>query len=153
MAILPFVKNGPRTITFHATSVISSVCWRAEDRNRLDQPCLLALESHSVTMGTAEGVELGMKPADQTDRASSKAPVRIGLAGCGRLAEFGYLPAFRRASGVTLAGVADVNPHRCRLVAPEVPAFKAIHDMIQGDGMDAVIISTPTRYHLADRSE
>ena len=103
-----------------------------------------------MTMGTAEGVELGMKPADQTDRASSKAPVRIGLAGCGRLAEFGYLPAFRRASGVTLAGVADVTPHRCKQVAPEVPAFKTIHDLIQTDSMDAVIISTPTRYHLAD---
>ena len=103
-----------------------------------------------MTMGATEGVGLGMKDGDQTDRTSSTPPVRIGLVGCGRLAEFGYLPAFRRASGVTLAGVADVNPHRCRQVAPSVPAFKAIDDMIQADGMDAVIISTPTRYHLAD---
>jgi myo-inositol 2-dehydrogenase / D-chiro-inositol 1-dehydrogenase len=84
------------------------------------------------------------------DNSSLKSPVRIGLVGCGRLAEFGYLPAFRRASGVTLAGVADVNLHRCEQVVPEIPAYQTIHELLQADGMDAVIISTPTRYHLAD---
>jgi predicted dehydrogenase len=66
------------------------------------------------------------------------------------LAEFGYIPAFRRASGVSLAAVADVNPLRCKQVAPEVPAYKTIQDLIWGGRVEAVIVSTPTRFHLAD---
>lgn len=85
-----------------------------------------------------------------THRAGSATAVRVGLVGCGRLAEFGYLPAFRRASGVTLVAIADVNPLRCKQVAPEVPAYKTIQELIRGTGVDAVIISTPTRCHLAD---
>lgn len=91
-----------------------------------------------------------MMSGDQTDTSLTKSPVRIGLVGCGRLAEFGYIPAFRRASGVSLAGVVDVNPLRCKLIAPEVPAYKTIQDLIRAGGVEAVIVSTPTRCHLAD---
>lgn len=87
---------------------------------------------------------------EQGNKWSLKPPVRVGLAGCGRLAEFGYLPAFRRVSGAVLVGVADVNLLRCKRIAPEVPAYKSIHDLIQAGGIDALIISTPTRCHLAD---
>ena len=71
---------------------------------------------------------------DQADRSLSKSTVRIGLVGCGRLAEFGYIPAFRRASRVALAGVADVNPHRCKQIAPEVPAYSTIQELIRAGG-------------------
>lgn len=103
-----------------------------------------------MAMGTSEGVWFEMMPRDQTDTSRSKRPVRIGLVGCGRLAEFGYLPAFRRASGVALVGVADVNLLRCTQIAPEVSAYTTIQDLIQAGGVDAIIISTPTRSHLAD---
>jgi len=86
----------------------------------------------------------------QNDTVLAKTPVRIGLVGCGRLAEFGYIPAFRRAAGVALAGLADVNPTRCTDLAPQVPAYKTVQDLIEGGGVDAIIVSTPTRYHLAD---
>ncbi len=101
-------------------------------------------------MGTAEGVESEMISRDQADTSLSKSTVRIGLVGCGRLAEFGYTPAFRLASRVALTGVADVNPHRCKQIAPEVPAYSSIQELIRAGGVDAVIISTPTRCHLAD---
>ena len=86
----------------------------------------------------------------QNDTVLAKTPVRIGLVGCGRLAEFGYIPAFRRAAGVALAGLVDVNPTRCSDLAPQVPAYKSVQDLIEGSGVDAIIVSTPTRYHLAD---
>ena len=85
----------------------------------------------------------------QNDTILAKTPVRIGLVGCGRLAEFGYIPAFRRAAGVVLAGLADVSPTRCSDLAPQVPAYKTVQDLIEGGGVDAIIVSTPTRYHLA----
>src|SRR2546423_11928119 len=109
-----------------------SACWRAENVNRLNQQCHSGspLESDPGIMGTAEGGESEMMSRDQADRSLSTSTVRIGLVGCGRLAEFGYLPAFRRASRVALAGVADVNPHRCKQIAPEVPAYSPIQELI-----------------------
>src|SRR5690349_21120163 len=76
--------------------------------------------------------------------------IRVGLVGCGRLAEVGYLPALRRVPMIELVAVADVNPLRCKQVAPEVRAHTSIRELIQAGGVDAVIISTPTRCHLAD---
>jgi predicted dehydrogenase len=74
--------------------------------------------------------------------------VRVGLIGCGRVAEFGYLPAFRQARGVVLVGIADVNPSRCRALAPGVPAYGNIQSLTQAGGLDALLISVPTRFHL-----
>ena len=49
-----------------------------------------------------------------TRRRSSNdvAPVRIGLVGCGRLAELGYIPALARVHGAQLVAVADPDPIR-----------------------------------------
>jgi predicted dehydrogenase len=87
------------------------------------------------------------EPQKKFDREE---PVRIGLVGCGRVAEFGYLPAFRQAKGVKLAAVADVNQARCKDIAPGVPARGSTRALIDAGGLDAVVISTPTRFHLAD---
>jgi len=76
--------------------------------------------------------------------------VRIGLVGCGRLAEVGYVPAFSQAAGVTLVGVADINQSRCYDIAPQVPAYDGIQSMVLACSVDALVIATPTRCHLAD---
>jgi predicted dehydrogenase len=74
----------------------------------------------------------------------------MGLVGCGRVAQAGYLPAFQRTSEAVLAGVADVNLSRCRDIAPGVPVYGGIRELIAAGLVDALIISTPTRCHLAD---
>ena len=77
-------------------------------------------------------------------------PIRIGLVGCGRVAEFGYLPALRHATGVKLVGVADIHQSRCHDIAPGVPAHGSMRALINAGGLDALVISTPTRFHLGD---
>src|ERR1051325_657193 len=79
---------------------------------------------------------------------NSQRELRIGVVGCGRLTELGYLPAFAQLSGVKLAGVADVNQSRCRAIAPEVPGHQTIDDLIERGGIDALVVSTPTPCHL-----
>jgi myo-inositol 2-dehydrogenase / D-chiro-inositol 1-dehydrogenase len=79
-----------------------------------------------------------------------QAEVRLGLVGCGRLAARGYLPAFRRASGVRLAAVADVDLTRCRALAPDVPAYDSARALAAASGIDGVVIATPTRAHASD---
>lgn len=77
-----------------------------------------------------------------------KSVVRVGLVGCGRVAECGYLPAFRLVRGIALVGITDVNPSRCRTLAPQIPAYENIQSLIRAGGMDALVISVPTRFHL-----
>ena len=91
--------------------------------------------------------ELGTTVSD-TDSAKNKIPVRMGLVGCGRVAEHGYLPAFRRVQGAALAGIADVNLSRCRTLAPAIPSYEDIQSLIRAGGIDALVISVPTRFHL-----
>src|SRR5437867_132971 len=86
---------------------------------------------------------------DQPKKSDQRNPLRIGLVGCGRVAEFGYLPAFGQATAVKLAGVADVNQSRCKAIAAGVPAHESIRDLISAGGLDALVISTPTRFHLS----
>lgn len=76
--------------------------------------------------------------------------VRIGLVGCGRLAQFGYLPACELARDIALVGVADTNRTRCEQIAPGIPAYDSFEELIRGGGLDGVVIATPTRYHVAD---
>lgn len=85
----------------------------------------------------------------RTGRPETKTAVRVGLVGCGRVAECGYLPAFRLVQGVALVGIADVNPSRCRTLAPEIPAYENVQSLIRAGGIDALVISVPTRFHLA----
>jgi predicted dehydrogenase len=87
---------------------------------------------------------------DQTKKSGQEDPIRIGLVGCGRVAEFGYLPAFRYAVGAKLARVADINQARCKDVAPGVPAHESIRALINAGDVDGLIIATPTRFHVAD---
>ncbi len=89
-----------------------------------------------------------MEITNHMSLSNGESDVRIGLIGCGRVAEFGYLPAFRQAQGVVLVGIADVNPSRCRALAPDVPAYENIQSLIQAGGLDAIVISVPTRFHL-----
>lgn len=74
--------------------------------------------------------------------------VRLGLIGCGLIAERGYIPALQRARGVRLAAVADTVPERCAKVAPGVSAFIGTAELLRAQAADALVVATPARAHL-----
>lgn len=76
--------------------------------------------------------------------------LRLGLVGCGRLAELGHIPAMRKASGLTLAAVADPELSRCRRLAPDVPAFDSAAALLAAGGVDALVLATPAAAHVRD---
>ncbi len=76
--------------------------------------------------------------------------LRLGLVGCGRLAERGYLPAIRRAKGVRLGAVADPVQSRCLALAAEAPRYESAAEMLAAGGLGAVILATPAGAHVAD---
>ena len=82
-------------------------------------------------------------------RAYGQEELRIGLVGCGRLAERAYVAAADMADGIALTGVADQDLARCAAAAPGVPAFGTAEDLVAAGAVDALVVATPAGAHLA----
>lgn len=78
------------------------------------------------------------------------ADVRLGLIGCGRIAERGYIPALRRAEGLRLAAVADPVAKRRERAAPGIPGFRSAAELLEAQAADALVLATPVAAHLPD---
>jgi predicted dehydrogenase len=82
--------------------------------------------------------------------------LRIGLVGCGRLAEAGYLPALALTSKVELVSIVDPDPTRRtrvgRLAADAghpVAAHADVDSMLAEGCVDAVVVASPVDTHVA----
>jgi predicted dehydrogenase len=84
---------------------------------------------------------------------SEPEPLRVGLVGCGKFAQVGYAPAFRRARSVRLVAVADPNRDRCRVVAPDAPGFDSAGALIAGSEAEAIVVATPVERHVEIAAE
>jgi myo-inositol 2-dehydrogenase/D-chiro-inositol 1-dehydrogenase len=96
---------------------------------------------------------LSPRVGDRTNVAAGNglsAEVRVGLAGCGRLAQQGWLPAFGRVDGVRLTAVADPEPGRCRSAEIGARTHTSVAELIDAGGIDALILATPVYAHLPD---
>lgn len=74
--------------------------------------------------------------------------LQLGLVGCGRLAERGYVPAARLARGVRLAAVADPVAARRAAAAPGVAGFDGAGELLEAAAVDALVVATPVESHL-----
>jgi predicted dehydrogenase len=86
--------------------------------------------------------------------------MRIAIAGCGRIAERGYLPAALGTEGVEIAAVIDPDPERrqrCRrLYSPggeEVPGFAALGSLLEATAVDLLVVAAPAAHHVAIAEE
>jgi predicted dehydrogenase len=86
--------------------------------------------------------------------------VELGLIGCGRLAEAGYLPALAEVPGIRLAAVADPDAARRAHVAAlatangdRVAAYPDLARLLAGTAVDAVVLASPPVAHPADATE
>jgi len=91
-----------------------------------------------------------MVPTAATPAGAGSRPLRVGLVGCGRLAELGYAPALASAASVALVSVADPVSARCTQVAPGLPAFRDAAAQLAADELDLLVIASPPAAHLAD---
>ena len=76
--------------------------------------------------------------------------VRLGIIGCGRIAQVAHLPAIEKAEGVTVTAVCDGNPEVAEAVARryDIPAVhKDAGSLLADDSVDAVIVAIPDRFH------
>ena len=86
-----------------------------------------------------------------------EATLRLAIAGCGRIAERGYIPALRRVPDASLIAVADPEPTRregiraaAAALGGRLPAaYASLERLLAEEAPDAVVIATPTDLHLA----
>ena len=86
--------------------------------------------------------------------AATAHTVRLGLIGCGWYGMVDVQAAFK-AGAVDIVAVCDVDSEHLRLAADEVAklqgrpplTFKHYDDLLQVEGLDAVIIATPPQWH------
>ena len=81
--------------------------------------------------------------------------MRLGIAGCGRIAERGYVPAALAAEGVTIAAFADPNPERLdgclRLWSEggEARGFSSVSELLAAEPIDLLVVAAPLDRHVA----
>jgi predicted dehydrogenase len=84
----------------------------------------------------------------------SETPLLLGLVGCGRLAEAGYLPALAGLDNVILEAVVDPKSERrsrISALASSAPGeFQNVAELAKAGAIDAAIIASPVGSHLAD---
>lgn len=82
--------------------------------------------------------------------------MRVGIAGCGRITERGYIPAARAAEGIAIAGFADPDAER-RLECAELwargsdsdaPAFPNTAELLATEPIDLLVVAAPATHHL-----
>ncbi|HET8956095.1 MAG TPA: Gfo/Idh/MocA family oxidoreductase [Solirubrobacterales bacterium] len=82
--------------------------------------------------------------------------MRLGIAGCGRIAERGYVPAALAAEGVTIAGFADPDPGRLEQCAEiwkresgrEARSFDSASALLRSEPIDLLVVAVPAERHL-----
>ncbi len=79
--------------------------------------------------------------------------IRIGLVGCGRLAEDGYVPASSRAQGVEIVAVCDPDATRRGIVGdalglPPQSRHETARGLIERSSPDAIVIASPAPTHV-----
>ena len=76
-------------------------------------------------------------------------PLRLGLVGCGRLAELGYVPAAQAAPGVQFVAVADPDRTRRGVVAAKLGAsgHARVGELLAAGPLDGLVVCTPAEQH------
>jgi UDP-N-acetyl-2-amino-2-deoxyglucuronate dehydrogenase len=76
------------------------------------------------------------------------APIRIALAGCGRISR-NHFEAIAKINGLELTAVCDIVPERVRDAGTRygVPAFESFDEMLASAPCDAVALCTPSGLH------
>ena len=78
-------------------------------------------------------------------------PVRVGLLGCGAVAQVAHLPAYRRLRNVKLVALCDTEAPKLRALRErtDVPhAVRSLEELLAIDGIEAVDVCLPSHLHL-----
>lgn len=77
---------------------------------------------------------------------------RIGLLGCGVVADYGHAPAIHATPGLELSAICDPNPEALARLAAKYPWVRVTSDIgaFLRSGIDAVTIASPAPVHASN---
>jgi predicted dehydrogenase len=85
---------------------------------------------------------------------STNGELRLGIAGCGRIVERGYIPAALATPGVRIVALADPDADRLRHChqlwrrqAGEALAFADAAEMLRAEAIDLLVVAAPAAAH------
>ncbi len=99
------------------------------------------------TSGLAAG--LALAPLLSASMGSLRAPVRVGVVGCGRQGR-AIIAELSSFEDVTLSAICDIEPRRLNAGKRRAPGAKTYGEhgqMLDAGGLDAVFVATPTHLH------
>lgn len=75
--------------------------------------------------------------------------IRIGVVGTGAISQVVHVPIFAEREDVELAAMADIDPHKAETLSRrfDVPLVMEPRELIEFDGVDAVVLCTPNSFH------
>jgi predicted dehydrogenase len=75
--------------------------------------------------------------------------LRVGVIGTGAISQIVHVPVFAEREDVELVAMADIDPHKAETLSRrfQVPLVMEAEDLIDFEGVDAIVVSTPNRYH------
>ncbi|WP_152363603.1 Gfo/Idh/MocA family protein [Microlunatus speluncae] len=78
----------------------------------------------------------------------SGSSIKVGVVGCGAVAQYGHLPAILAEPGLELAAVCEVDPDRLAQVAASTGArpYRSLDELAAAD-LDALVITSPAPLH------
>ena len=77
-------------------------------------------------------------------------PIRVGLLGCGAVAQVAHLPAYRRLRNVQLYALCDLEAPKLRALQERTEArhaVRTIEDLLAIDELDAIDVCLPSQMH------
>lgn len=74
---------------------------------------------------------------------------KVGVIGCGKIAQVRHLPEYAARSDVRIAGVYDKNPQRAEAIAAQYGArsYASYEELLRDPGIDAVSVCTANNSH------
>jgi predicted dehydrogenase len=83
--------------------------------------------------------------------------MKFGIAGCGRIAERGYIPAALKAEGIAISGFADPDAERreecaglwARGGGSEAATFASGAELLAAVPVDLLVVAAPAAHHVA----
>ena len=75
--------------------------------------------------------------------------IRIGVAGCGKIAQVRHLPEYQQREDVCVWGLYDLNPDRTQSLAEQyhARAYASYEEMLSDPSLDAVSICSANAFH------
>ena len=81
----------------------------------------------------------------------TKAPLKLGIIGCGRVAQMRHLPILHDMKNVQIAALADIDRHNLSSVTGRYKVTKLYddhHALLEDKAIDAVLVCTPPESHF-----